>query len=48
MADIPNELTQNVQIVDTSTGNGTADLLRNYNALIRYLRALNERVSDLE
>jgi hypothetical protein len=48
MADIPNELTQNIQIVNTDAGTATAELLRNYNALSRYLRALNERVSDLE
>jgi hypothetical protein len=48
VAEIPNELTQNMQIVDPNTNTATADLLRNYNALIRYLRALNERVTDLE
>jgi hypothetical protein len=48
MADIPTELTQSITLIDPKTGTGTIDLLQFANALVRYLRALNERVTDLE
>jgi hypothetical protein len=45
---LPQELTQTIPVADTKTGTGTQDFLQSYNALIRYLRELNDRVSDLE
>jgi hypothetical protein len=48
MADIPTELTQQIALVDPQTGLPSQDALQKINAIIRYLKALNVRVTDLE
>jgi hypothetical protein len=48
MANIPTELTPQVQVTDPKTGTGTIDLLQKINDLIRALRDHETRITELE